>query len=212
MFEITGDDIARLDDEKLRAVVERLCEAELRRRGLSAAHVTWGGNQNAADGGIDVRVALSNSTVIEGFVPRPATGFQVKRQDMPRSEILNEMRPGGNIRPAILKLAEQNGAYIIVSSLGSLADSVLANRRDAMKECIQGENNADQILVDFYDRTRISSWIQSHEGLIPIGSETSLVGPLLVGSPTDLGHICRNRLARNTCSMISFGFTSIKTI
>jgi hypothetical protein len=58
MFEITAEDIARLDDEKLRDVVARLCEAELRRRGLSPSCVTWGGNQSAADGGIDVRVAL----------------------------------------------------------------------------------------------------------------------------------------------------------
>ena len=93
MFEITPDDIARLDDKNLRAVVARLCEAELRRRGLSASCVTWGGDQNAADGGIDVRVALPPGSVIDGFVPRAATGFQVKKQDMPRAEILDEMRP-----------------------------------------------------------------------------------------------------------------------
>ena len=44
MFEITGDDISLLNDEQLRAVVARLCEAELRKRGFSPAHVTWGGN------------------------------------------------------------------------------------------------------------------------------------------------------------------------
>ena len=93
MFEITTDDIARLDDKKLRAVVARLCEAELRERGLSPSCVTWGGNQDAADGGIDVRVELPPDTVIDGFVPRPATGFQVKQQDMPRAEVLDEMRP-----------------------------------------------------------------------------------------------------------------------
>lgn len=84
MFEITGDDIALLDDEPLRAVVARLCEAEVRRRGLSAAAVTWGGDQNAPDGGIDVRVALPDGTPIEGFVPRAAAGLQVKKQDMPQ--------------------------------------------------------------------------------------------------------------------------------
>jgi hypothetical protein len=44
MFEITGDDIARLNDEQLRSVVARLCEAELRGRGYSTSYVTWGGN------------------------------------------------------------------------------------------------------------------------------------------------------------------------
>lgn len=42
MFEITTDDISRLDDDKLRNVVARLCEAELRQRGMSASYVTWG--------------------------------------------------------------------------------------------------------------------------------------------------------------------------
>ncbi len=53
MFDITADDIARLNDEQLRTVIARLCEAEVRALGYSAVHVTWGGNQNAADGGIE---------------------------------------------------------------------------------------------------------------------------------------------------------------
>src|SRR5438552_18921454 len=79
MFEITPDDIARLSDEELRSLVGFLCEAELRSRGFPVSAVTWGGNQNAADGGIDVRVALPAGTAINGFVPRPLVGFQVKR-------------------------------------------------------------------------------------------------------------------------------------
>src|SRR5260221_10189101 len=111
MFEISADDIALLDDEKLRAVVARLCEAELRQRGLSASHVAWGGNQNAADGGIDVRVALPAGTVVDGFIPRAATGFQVKQQDMPPGEVEDEMRPKPTkiLRPSIQALANQAG-------------------------------------------------------------------------------------------------------
>jgi hypothetical protein len=167
MFEITADDIAQLDDEKLRAVIARLCEAELRQRSLSASWVTWGGDQNAADGGIDVRVALPAGSMIDGFVPRPTTGFQVKQQDMPRGEILDEMRPNGIIRPSILSLANQSGAYIIVSSRGSVTDTALSNRCDAMREAMQNIPNGDQLLMDFYDRTRIATWVRSHGGLIP---------------------------------------------
>jgi hypothetical protein len=167
MLEITADDIARLNDEQLRAVVARLCEAELRGRGHSAVHVTWGGNQNAADGGIDVRVALPPGTVIDGYVPRPATGFQVKAQDMPAGEIAEEMLPKGIIRPSIQGLADQSGAYIIVSSQGSTADTALTSRRDAMTEAIKDIPNANLLFVDFYDRTRIASWVRSHAGMIP---------------------------------------------
>jgi hypothetical protein len=104
MFEITSDDIAFLNDEDLRALVGLLCESEARSRGFSASFVTWGGNQNAADGGIDVRVALPDSVGIDGFVPRPTTGFQVKNSDMSRVDILAEMYPKGALRPAIRDL------------------------------------------------------------------------------------------------------------
>src|SRR5580700_3338998 len=155
MLDITSDDIALLNDEQLRTVVGRLCEAELRKRGYSASYVTWGGNQNAADGGIDVRVALPPGLVTNGFVPRQVTGFQVKQQDMPASEISDEMRPKGVIRASIQGLADQSGAYIIVSSQGSTTDTVLTSRRDSMKESAAGIRNAGALLLDFYDRTRV---------------------------------------------------------
>lgn len=48
ILEITAGDIALLNDEQLREVMGRLCEAELRRRGQGAAHVTWGAPQGHA--------------------------------------------------------------------------------------------------------------------------------------------------------------------
>jgi hypothetical protein len=77
MFEVPADDIALLGDEDLRALVGRLCESELRERGISPACVTWGGDQNAGDGGVDVRDSLPPQVEAAGFIPRPETGFQV---------------------------------------------------------------------------------------------------------------------------------------
>ena len=59
MFEVTGDDIERLDDSELRTLVARLAVAELRANSLPVAGVTAGGDQNAPDGGLDVRVECS---------------------------------------------------------------------------------------------------------------------------------------------------------
>jgi len=75
MFEITGDDISLLNDTDLRTLIGLLCEAEMRRRGLPSSAVTYGGSQTAKDGGLDVRAALPAGTPIEGFVPKPQTGF-----------------------------------------------------------------------------------------------------------------------------------------
>jgi hypothetical protein len=165
MFDITPSDIGDLSDVDLRELVGRLCEAELTSLGLSPSAVTWGGSQTAADGGLDVRVALPAGVSDAGFVPRPSTGFQVKKPDMPRARIIAEMRPGGAIRPAILELADQAGAYIIVSS-SSTTDSALRNRRNALREALSGVANGAQLHTDFYDRTRLATWVRRHPGLI----------------------------------------------
>jgi hypothetical protein len=184
MFEITGDDIAALNDEDLRTLVGRLCEAELRRRGLPLSAVTWGDNQTAADGGLDVRVALPVGTPMSGFIPATATGFQAKASDMPRSKIAEEMKPkpARSLRPVIAELAEAAGAYIIVSSKGSTADKTLTSRRKAMAQAVKDLPTAPGLTLDFYDRNRVATWVRDHSG-IRRGSESRFAGgnPMAVG-------------------------------
>lgn len=179
MFDVTPADIALLNDVDLRELVGRLCEAEVAGRGISTAAVTWGGNQTAADGGLDVRVSLPVGTLIDGYIPRFSTGFQVKTPDMARAAILAEMRPSGTIRPVIEELADERGAYVIVSSHGSTADIALRNRRKALRDALTGVANAADLHTDFYDRTRLASWVRQHPGLIAWVKEK--VGRALVG-------------------------------
>ena len=164
MFEIRPEDIAQLDDGQLRRLIGLLCEAELRKHGFSIAAVTYGGDQTASDGGLDVRVSLPEDQAVDGFIPRRATGFQVKSQDMPARAITREMCPKGLLRPVIAELARNHGAYIIVSSKGSTSDSALESRRKAMRAAARGES--DELALDFYDRTRLASWVRCHAGLV----------------------------------------------
>jgi hypothetical protein len=164
MFEVTADDVARLSDENLRSLVALPCEAGT--DGLPVSAVTWGGNQNAPDGGIDVRVALPAGTTINGFVPRPQTGFQVKKPDMPPVSIGPEMHPAGVIRPSISDLADKGGAYIIVSSGANTSDSALHDRRQAMMRAVEKLENRPALLLDFYDRARVASWVRHHAGMV----------------------------------------------
>jgi hypothetical protein len=167
MFEITRDDIAALSDKDLRTLIGLLCEAELRRAKLPVSAVTYGGSQTAKDGGLDVRVSLPPGTAIGGFISRAATGFQVKKPDMPASEITKEMRPKGGLRSVIEELAAASGAYIIVSSSGSTADSALNARRAAMTAAVNDSPHAGQLHLDFFDKNRIASLVRDHVGLIP---------------------------------------------
>lgn len=165
MFEITGKDISDLNDVDLRTLIAKLCEAELRRVGLPVAALTAGGDQNAADGGLDVRVSLEPHDKDTDFIPRAETGFQVKEPDMPRAAILDEMCPGGILRPIINELASKQGAYIIVSSHGSVADKPLRDRIAAMRDAVRSLSNPTSILLDFYDRERLARWAEQYQGV-----------------------------------------------
>lgn len=166
MIEIEGSHISELNDTDLRHLVARLCEAELRRAGLPRSAVLAGGDQNAADGGLDVRVALPPSGGLSGFIARPCTGYQAKVPDMPPKAILKEMRPDGIIRPVIRELAAESGAYIIVSSKASVTDSVLRKRIAAMREAVAELPNSENLHLDFYDRGRLASWVRDHPGMV----------------------------------------------
>lgn len=166
MFEISGSHISALNDSDLRTLIVLLCEAELRRAQLPVSAVTAGGNQDAVDGGLDVRVDLPTSTKISGFIPRPITAFQVKVPDIPRSAILQEMCPAGALRPVFQELASASGAYIIISAHGSTSNSALQRRREAMREAVASAQNAQALVLDFYDREHIATWVRDHPGIV----------------------------------------------
>lgn len=165
MFEISGNDITNLGDSDLRSLVVRLAIAELRKKGCPLSSVTAGGNQDAADGGLDVRIECPSGITDPDFVPRRLTGFQVKKPDMSASAIRDEMRPKGVLRDVIRELANASGSYVIISLQGSVADKPLADRRQAMRVALNDVPNAAQLHTDFYDRDRLATWVNEYPGI-----------------------------------------------
>lgn len=166
MFEVSGKEISELNDDDLRSLVALLCEAELSSRQFSTSAVTWGGDQNSSDGGVDVHVALPPGSTIDGFIPRSTTVFQVKKPDMQRKKIISEMKPGNAVLPVIQDLANMGGAYVIVSSKACTAHTALAKRRNSMREALDEVTNAGLLHTDFYDQTRLATWVRTHPALI----------------------------------------------
>jgi len=156
IFEVTPAHIEVLNDTDLRTLVGYLAERETVAAGHSAVAVTFGGHQLAKDGGIDVRVAIT-SGMIDGFVPRKETGFQAKAEDFSAAAIKKEMRPKGKLRESIRELGKNGGAYIIVSSKGSVSDTSLKSRKKAMTEAVADEPDGKLLFLDFYDKRRIAS-------------------------------------------------------
>ena len=166
MFEVTGAEIQQLDDRQLRTLVARLAAAELLSSGQPISGVTAGGDQNAPDGGLDVRVELPAAGFSGDFVPRATTGYQVKKPDMGPAAIAAEMKLKGILRPVIGELADASGSYIIVSSSGSVADKPLKDRRKAIRAAVQGHTSAAKLHVDFYDRDRLARWVKQYQASI----------------------------------------------
>lgn len=165
MFEVSGDEIQRLDDVELRTLVARLAIAELNAKGHPISGVTAGGDQNAADGGLDVRVELQGASYAGDFIPRVPFGIQVKKPDMGPAAIAGEMKPNGTLRAVLGELADSGGAYVIVSSQGSVADKPLQNRRNAMSGAYVGHRAAHKVHTDFYDRERLAMWVNQYPGV-----------------------------------------------
>ena len=136
MFSVTSEEIQSLTDVQARELVAQLCKCELRVKGISTAAVSWGGDQRAKDGGVDVRVEVSPPLGIGGYVKKDRCAFQVKAENFGASKIPGEMAPKGALRQAITDLAASGGAYAIASTRDNLSDSSLADRKAAMERCL----------------------------------------------------------------------------
>jgi len=166
MLEIESTHILELDDKMLRDLIGLLCEEELKKFDTGVCNVFWGGNQTAADGGIDVRCEYEGEAYSNSFIPRNKTGFQVKLSDYKPNQILNEMQDKGILKESIQNLCKNNGAYILVCGKSSVSDQMYKNRIDAMKKAVQGYEGSENVCLDFFDGNRIATWLRNYPALI----------------------------------------------
>ncbi len=164
-FELEPSDISNLNDADLREMVARLCEAELIRQEIQTSCVFWGGAQEAADGGLDVRVVNAIPLLKPGFVSRENTGFQVKKNSMSKAACKKEMLDKGMLKTVIRDLLEKKGAYIIVSGKDDCSDKMLSERLQGMKSALGGLPDSENLLLDFYGRDRLSAWLRQFPGV-----------------------------------------------
>jgi len=62
-------------------------------------------------------------------------------------------------------LAQQQGAYIIISGKDDCADKMLNNRINGMKEAVDDLPEKNDLLLDFYGRDRLSTWLRQFLGV-----------------------------------------------
>lgn len=166
MFEIIAEHINKLSDEQLRNLMGLLCEATFRKNNFDAKVVSWSGDQNAADGGIDVKCIKHTDENIDSFIPRKYVGFQVKKYDLTPSKIKQKMRDHECLKESIKDICENEGAYIIVCNNRSVSNSMYINRGKAMRNVIQEYKPNCNIVLDFYDSNKIATWVREYPNMI----------------------------------------------
>jgi len=166
IFDITNKDIELLNDEDLRSLIGKLSEADLKRQEKGPNGISYGGDQNAADGGIDVYIEVYGVENSNNFVPRNITGFQVKVPDMTPASIRKEMSPNGTLRKSVEEIVKKKGAYIIACGGRTISYSTLIKRQAAMKDEISMLDITSETIVDYYDSKKIATWVGQYPELI----------------------------------------------
>jgi hypothetical protein len=156
--------IAELSDEQLRTLLSRLLSAESKRLGIPPAAIFVGGNQTAADGGVDASIAWTGDPEPLGWLPRRKIYFQCKAENMAAAALTKEIRPGGTARPIFAELAKEGGSYVVFStddpsSLGQ------KNRLAAMQKAIDDVADRESVHLDFYGADQIARWANQHPGV-----------------------------------------------
>lgn len=165
MLDLEHTHIAKLTDEDLRKLVGKLCEVEARAVGQPMATVTYGGDQRAADGGVDVRVRFPSKTSLSGSgITHAETVFQAKQYKTGFGPKRIEKEIKGNTL-LLEELITVEGSYVIVSGGENPSDKVLEERVEAMRAAVDGLRNHDKLHLDFYGGDRLAQWVNRHPGV-----------------------------------------------
>lgn len=166
LFRVEAAQIKLLNDEQARELVARLCKAECRKLELPESSVTWGGDQRAPDGGVDVNVELPDITSGLGFIPRSTTIYQVKAERFPPNRIPDEVAPRGTTREFFGELSSRRGAYVIVSTRDDCSQAALVTRRAKIAQMLVAGGFGEAVHVDFYCARRLADWVEKYPSVV----------------------------------------------
>ncbi|WP_380784809.1 hypothetical protein [Sphingomonas sp. R86521] len=163
-FSITKELVRSLGDERLRELLVRLLEAEARERGIPPSGIFAGGNQTAADGGIDASIDWQGGAAPSGWLPARSIVFQCKAEVMRAADLERELAPGGVPRAFFARLAEEHGAYVVFSTDDPTALR-LQERLSAMGRAIATVSGGERVRLRFYGADAIARWTEQHIGV-----------------------------------------------
>ena len=164
-LQVSHREIESLVPHQLAALLALLLEQEIRKNRLPPDCLRQRGHDNAPDGGVDAHIRWSGAPARTDVLPCREVVFQAKACPMPPSACARELTDSGGIRPCILRVLENGGAYVIFCSRQASED-MIGNREARMRSEIKSAKpgtSADALKrLHFWDSQRISDWTNRH--------------------------------------------------
>lgn len=161
-FEITYQDVGRLNDYQLTDVLDRLLRLEAESHGIASSAVQVSLKIDVPDGGEDGLIEWEDGPGRTHWLPQRLVLFQCKATPMTPQECGKEiLKPRSNdLKPRVEEVLDRGGSYVLF--YGRSCSNVGQNNRIKKIRLALGQagksyaNIAD---IHIYDANRIASWV-----------------------------------------------------
>lgn len=187
IFEISPDQIQRLDSMQLVELLRKLLHAEAQGAGISLRSVSVPLQITISDGGEDARVHWTGGNDGTNYFPCRLNVFQSKATDPGpagwKKEVWTKASQKDGVprdlNDAVMAAIADRGAYIGFTS-APIAGNKLSRRLSGIKSGIReaGGNPDDLAAIDIYDANRIAAWAGQHPAVAVWLNEIQLGLPL----------------------------------
>jgi hypothetical protein len=170
IFEVNANQIERLNEGQLVAILQRLIHAELNKNSIPLRSGTAPAQLNIPDGGDDGRVSWSGGVNETDWLPSRFTIFQSKKGSMSPSLFKAETQTKSSqktdkpqLNEALIEALHHSGAYVIVTGAPVVGTNI-DRRIIAIREGIQETGNDPSLLssIEIYDCNKLAAWTNTH--------------------------------------------------
>ena len=171
IFEVTHEQISRLNADQLVALLRRLVQSEMVSNRIPLGSGAVPAQISISDGGEDGIVSWKGAPNETDFLPSRLNIFQAKKSAPGPAGVKKETwtKSSGKgeqpreLNDALKKAIENCGSYIVVTSapvVGNKRDQRIDAIREGIKEAGYNPNNL--VAIEIYDSNRLESWTNSH--------------------------------------------------
>jgi hypothetical protein len=175
VFEVTPEQIKKLNSEGLVELLRKLLHTEAQYSGIKLRGVSVPPQITVADGGEDGRISWKEGCDCTDYLPSRFCIFQSKASDLAEAGWKKEMwkkstqgkGKARELNDAIKIALDQGASYIGFTSAVIIGDSKYKDRIRGIKTGIQeAGGNPDQLkAINIYDANKITEWVNKYPAI-----------------------------------------------